>query len=227
MKYTVLLFDADNTLFDYDIAEFTALENTFTAFAIKFTPAVQNTYKQINDQLWLDLEAGLVTKDALKVIRFTQTLAELGITADAEAMSRRYTTELGKGTQLLDGAKDFVATIAAKQPLYILTNGIHEVQESRIGNSAIAPYIAKVYTSEGIGFTKPHVGFFEHVFADLGCEDMSEVIMVGDSLSADIQGATNAGITSCWFNPKKLLNTTGIQPTYEVSTFTELLALLV
>lgn len=51
--------------------------------------------------------------------------------------------------------------------------------------------------------------------------------MIGDSLTADIQGANNAGIDSVWYNPDQTTNTSTIQPTYTVSTYQELLALLV
>ena len=44
--------------------------------------------------------------------------------------------------------------------------------------------------------------FFDKVFAEIGPIEPSEVIIVGDSLTSDIRGGNNAGILTCWYNPK-------------------------
>ncbi|CAN2924183.1 hypothetical protein SDNOR2018_01079 [Streptococcus dysgalactiae] len=50
-----------------------------------------------------------------------------------------------------------------------------------------------------------------------------QAVMIGDSLSADIQGGINAGIDTLWYNPKHLLNNSPVHPTYEVSDYKALL----
>lgn len=50
--------------------------------------------------------------------------------------------------------------------------------------------------------------------------------MIGDSLTADIQGGNNAGIDSIWFNPKCLVNETPAIPTYQVKNYQEILTIL-
>ena len=47
--------------------------------------------------------------------------------------------------------------------------------------------------------------------------------MIGDSLTADIQGGNNAGIDTIWYNPHDLENPTQAQPTYEVHSYKDLL----
>ena len=49
--------------------------------------------------------------------------------------------------------------------------------------------------------------------------------MIGDSLTADIQGGNNAGIDSIWFNPKGLVNETPAVPTYQVKNYQEILTI--
>ena len=54
----------------------------------------------------------------------------------------------------------------------------------------------------------------------------NEVLMIGDSLSSDIQGGTNFEIDTCWYNPNKVENKTSLKPTYEVCSLKELKNLL-
>jgi putative hydrolase of the HAD superfamily len=51
-------------------------------------------------------------------------------------------------------------------------------------------------------------------------------MMVGDSLTSDIQGGINAGIPACWVNVFGKENTTAIRPDHEIASLTELEALL-
>ncbi|MDR3200488.1 MAG: HAD hydrolase-like protein, partial [Spirochaetales bacterium] len=65
---------------------------------------------------------------------------------------------------------------------------------------------------------------------DAGHTDKNTTLIIGDSLSSDIQGGINFGIDTCWFNPQRkgigeppIL---GIKPTYEIRRLTELLGIL-
>lgn len=63
---------------------------------------------------------------------------------------------------------------------------------------------------------------FEHALNNINHTDKSNVLIVGDSLTSDIQGGINFGIDTCWFNPNKIVNKTGIKPTYEISNLMDL-----
>lgn len=49
------------------------------------------------------------------------------------------------------------------------------------------------------------------------------VLIVGDSLTSDIQGGADYGIHTCWFNPNRKENKLGIKPTYEIQALLDLL----
>ena len=53
-----------------------------------------------------------------------------------------------------------------------------------------------------------------------------QALMIGDSLTADIAGGNAAGIDTVWYNPNHKENTSLAVPTYEVSDYQELLAIL-
>lgn len=80
----------------------------------------------------------------------------------------------------------------------------------------------QVIISEEVGCQKPHPGIFDYAFTNLAISNKSKVLMVGDSLTSDIQGGNKYGIDTCWFNPSRKTNTSGIQPTYEITSLMEL-----
>ena len=51
-------------------------------------------------------------------------------------------------------------------------------------------------------------------------------MIVGDSLTSDMQGGNNAGIVCCWYNPKKVPNTKNLKIDYEIENLNEIKALI-
>lgn len=76
--------------------------------------------------------------------------------------------------------------------------------------------------SEEVKVSKPNPKIFEHALNNMNHIDKRNVLMVGDSLTSDIQGGINFGIDTCWFNPNKIVNRTDIKPTYEISNLMKL-----
>ena len=103
----------------------------------------------------------------------------------------------------------------------ILTNGFKDVQLARIGGSVLKNSFEAIITSEEAGYQKPQAEIFEYTFNKLQIADKSRVLMIGDSLSSDIQGGNNFGIDTCWFNPQHKINSTTAQPTYEIQNWHE------
>lgn len=231
MTYTHLLFDADDTLFDYPKAENHALSLTLTEAGIPCTDDVMQAYQTINQQLWRDLEQGLVTQATLRTERFARLVKELGITprSQVEEISERYLEVLGEGTFLLEGATELCRELQeAGFHLAIITNGIKKVQESRIAGSALAQMFEAIIVSEDTGYSKPHPGIFDYAFEALRLRpaDKSRVLIVGDSLTSDIKGGLNYGIDTCWYNPNDRPNTLNQQPTYEIRHLAEVKTLV-
>ena len=73
-KYKWLLFDADNTLWDFSAAEASALERTLTSRDIEWSNEVLREYRLINHRAWSDYEAGTLPKSQLRTIRFQRLL---------------------------------------------------------------------------------------------------------------------------------------------------------
>jgi 2-haloacid dehalogenase len=223
--YTWLLFDADGTLFDYDQAEATALENTFAQFEVPFAPGLVAIYSRINAELWRALEQGQITQAALATRRF-ELLFETLHRALPPQFSFAYLDHLGQCAVLMDGAEAVLKALRPHYHVAILTNGLQAVQRSRMARSVIRGYIDELIISEEIGVAKPEAGFFDVAFERMGRPEKTSALMIGDSLTSDMRGASRYGLDTCWFNPKQLPAPPDLALTYEITALRELETLL-
>ncbi|MBQ3063263.1 MAG: YjjG family noncanonical pyrimidine nucleotidase [Clostridia bacterium] len=225
-RYKTVLFDADNTLFDFSRAELSAIAETLALFGIAPTAEHCARYSRINDEMWKRLERGEITKEALRVVRFVAFLEEIGARADVNAMADAYLTRLSVQTYTIAGATALVQMLAADCRLYIITNGIACVQKRRFAASPFVPYFKGLFISEEIGFEKPHPAFFAAVAAKIPDFDAKATLVVGDSLSSDMAGGVAAGLDTCWYNPKNTPNSKNLPITYTVRTLEEVLSVV-
>lgn len=73
---------------------------------------------------------------------------------------------------------------------------------------------------------KPDKKIFEYAMNYFEISDKKTVIMIGDSLEADIKGGQNAGIDTCWVNIRNAVNGSEITPKYEVNKLEGLFEIL-
>ncbi len=225
-KYTWLLFDADDTLFDFGQAEAGALRLTFEHLGVRFDPAYLPMYQRINRQIWQDFERGKISAEALRIKRFQLLFEAIGVSVDAERFSAAYLPNLATQSELTEGALEVVQTLHGKYRLAIITNGLRDVQRPRLARSAIRDYIADMVISEEVGAVKPEKAIFDAAFQRMGQPDKDEVLLIGDSLTSDIAGGSAYGIDTCWFNPDGKARHDGLVITFEIRYLTELLGIL-
>lgn len=223
--YKQLIFDADDTLFDFQTAEKIALEMTLKEFEVGYSLELHQHYKRISKRLWDDLELGLVTQETLKYKRFEELFEIMTLKQDVNSVAHRYLENLSGQGILLEGALELVQELSKEYDLYLLTNGITTVQKGRFQHSPIMGYLKGFIISEEAGVNKPDVKIFEFLNEKYGPFEKSEMLMIGDSLSSDIQGGINYGIDTCWFNPKEMASEV-LVPTYEVQSLEALRELL-
>ncbi len=204
MFFDTILLDADNTIFDFDQCEHTALRETLAGAGLPFDDDIAKSYSSINDALWKKLEQGMVTTDELRVRRFSELIEKCFSKMkmpDPQTLSEAFVSSLSRQTILIENTESYMSELYRHCEIYIITNGIAEVQRSRFDKSTIKQYVKKVYISGEIGAKKPDSRFFDIVLADIPQKDKSRIIVVGDSLSSDMQGGKNAGLTTCLFDP--------------------------
>ena len=224
MSYTWLLFDADDTLFDYPLAEGKALRSTFEHFGQVYRSEYLRIYQIFNRQVWAEFERGATTALELRLKRFRLLFDEIGISLNLQDFSQRYLENLAHTSDLFPGTAELLQTLTGRYHIALVTNGLKEVQRLRLENSAIRPFIEKIFISEEIGVAKPAAGFFEAVFQEIGLPLKNQVLIIGDSVTSDMQGGINYGIDTCWFNPAG--KTTALPLTYIIRTLGQLLEIL-
>ena len=224
--YPWLWFDADGTLFDYNRAEATALKQTFHSLSLPFEEEYLGIYQQINQGLWQALERQEITQAALRYRRFELLMEAIQMTGSPEQMSSAYVEQLGICADLIDGAYEVLQSLYGKSQIAIVTNGLQAVQRSRLAHSRIREFITELIISEEIGAAKPQAAFFDAAFARTGHPQKSDVLIIGDSLTSDIQGGVDYGIDTCWYNPAEETKPDGLKITYEIVDLSELLEIL-
>lgn len=224
MAYSWLFFDADGTLFDFDLAEKLALSCLLQDLGQPLTDDAYQCYQQINKALWEAFERGGVTQAHIKTKRFELWLGTLNIQADIDQVSRTYLTYLSQQGVLLGHALDIIQTLAKNYKMLLLTNGLKEVQRPRFNASILKPYMTDIIVSGEVGFAKPDPRIFDAAFEKIGNPDKREVLMIGDSLSADIQGGLSYGLDTCWYNPNGA--SSSLRITHTIRDLRELITIL-
>lgn len=224
MKYKVLLFDADDTLFDYEKAEYSALEMTFNNFNLDYDSNFHlSKYKEVNHEIWSELERKKITPDELKTERFRRLFNLLSIqNIDPIKFGNNYLINLSKGHYLIPFANETIKELHNNFTMAIVTNGLREVQRPRFYNSGISEYFKEIIISDEIGIAKPDSRIFEYALKQLNHTHKQSVLMIGDKLNSDIIGGNNYGIDTCWVNLAGTTNSTNIDPTYEIDSISKI-----
>lgn len=229
MKYSTILFDLDNTLWDFDLAEKLALSDFFLKKGLskdKLNEYIQN-YKIINKKLWEKLEKSKITRSELLNSRFYDFFKTLDIQVDGEQYSKEYEKIIGLHGETIEGAYEFLENLKENgYRLYAVTNGIYNIQVNRLKNSSITKFFEDIFISEKIGFVKPDIRFFKNVEDNIVNFDKEKTILIGDSLTADIKGANIYGIDSIWYNPHNKDLISDVFPKYIVKNYNEILNIL-
>lgn len=227
MSYKFLLFDLDDTLFDFDAAEDTALSVMFEQIGITLTADLKAHYSRFNQHLWEMYEQSKITRAELLRVRFKQFFEQMALDDRGRDVDKLYRESLAQQHQLLPQSKKLLESLSKRYRIFAVTNGIAKTQIKRLREAKIAHYFDGVFISEWIGHQKPQRAFFDYTFAHIKNFDQSRALLIGDSLSADILGGQNARIDTVWFNPHRQNNQTAIRPTYQINTLMDLDQLLI
>ena len=222
MKYDLFLFDLDDTLLDFRASEKLSFERSLGSLSVSNHEELFRSYQTENRKLWQLFEEGKTTKDELKVERFRKTFELHGIDIDPKIASYRYLEALPETVVLIDHAVELLEWLSGHGEIGIVTNGIHHTQTQRIKNSPLKSFISFVSVSEECGYAKPDIRFFEYSSTLAKKFQKERSIVIGDRWEADILGAHQFGVDSCWFNPDEKKRPGDPAPSFEIRHLSEM-----
>lgn len=221
MIKTVFL-DVDNTLLDFDECSRQSMKLAFQDFHLDYHESMFDVFCQINELLWQQIEKGQLDKEGLYQVRWQMIFQELKIDCDSIKFEKDFLKYLGEISIPIDGAMELLQYLSSRYTLCIVSNAPYFQQIKRLQKIHLLTYIDHIFISEQIGFSKPSCEFFDACFMQLPSLKKEETIIIGDSLSADIKGGINYGISTCWYNHKHQLEPCDLKIDYIVETLLEI-----
>ena len=226
--FKVILWDIDGTLLNFLRAEHAAIRKCFEIFNLgECTDEMIARYSLINKKYWERLERGEISKQEVLEERFKEFFIQENIPTECVVdFNKEYQIRLGDTIFFNDNGYELVKALKGRVKQYAVTNGTKVAQDRKLDRSGLKELFDGVFISEDIGIEKPNVGFFDYVWTQIGEYDKDEVMIVGDSLTSDMQGGNNAGIVCCWYNPGLLTNEKGLMIDHEITDLQQLRELL-
>ena len=218
MKYQWILFDADETLFHFDA--FRGLQLMFSRHNVTFTNTDFERYEAINKPLWIDYQNGKISATELQNIRFESWAVTLSLST--EQLNHDFLMAMADICTPLTGAKSLLDALKPHTKLGLITNGFTALQDIRLQRTGFKDFFDVLVISEQVGVAKPDIRIFDYACQKMSMTQRQNILMVGDNPHSDILGGINAGMDTCWLNVEKKPRPEGINPTYTVSSLTEL-----
>jgi len=202
-----VLLDLDNTLLDFHLCARQAMQQGFAQVGLLYSEEKFETFTQINNMLWRQIEEGTLTKAELHRVRWQIIFEALGIVYDGEAFEHIFFENLCRSNVKIPGADALLEHLSRKKYLLAAaSNAAMHQQTGRLERAGLLRYFSHIFVSEELGAQKPQKAFFDSCFSAL-CTDLpdlkpSEMILIGDSLTADVAGGHAWGMQTIWFCPQ-------------------------
>lgn len=210
MKYKHIFFDLDHTLWDFDKNAEETIYELFVTYkldhlGVRSADSFIETYTRNNHLLWAQYHVGKITKQQLRETRFKKTFVEMGVDENLipTSFEEDYVRICPTKTNLFPYAYDILSYLKEKYHLHLISNGFKESTQCKLANTGLENYFENIIISEIVGVNKPDKAIFQHAL-DLAKGQVSESVMIGDSIEADIRGAVNFGMDAIFFNPNKI-----------------------
>lgn len=220
-----IFIDVDNTLLDFDACANKSIELACAKFGVPYTTRLVDVFHPINLDLWHRLERKEITKEQLFQVRFNKVFEVLGIDCDGHAFEDAFHKSLFETAIKIDGAEHLLKYLHSKFKVYVASNATLAQQQNRLKNADLLKYIDGIFVSEEIGYPKPQKAFFDACFAALPQADAKDTLMIGDSVSADINGAREYGMKTLWYNHRHE-STDGVKCDFVVDNLLQIIRLI-
>lgn len=221
---TKFCFDCDDTLYDSQASFRKSIDKIGLNINMDLS-AFFKIYRKMGDRIFELEHNHIITTDDVGIYRIYAACKELGIplsleqAADFQDNYKYFQNHITMHPIL----HKFFSTTSSE--IAILTNGQEEYQKKKVRTLGMYDYIddSSVYSSEGIGYSKPDIQAFQTLAYKFN-SDVSEWYYIGDNYVKDMEGAKNAGMHTIHMNRHH--NDEGPMSDYVVYSEEELVSLL-
>ena len=203
-----LLIDFDDTLMDYKLNERKALEKLFTSIDLpnKLLSQAIKDYTAFNKSYWKLFNLKKIPIEDARHGGWEDFIKKYDLDNTSKNLNSRFLEFLVQTTSIDSKVIEVLTNLKnLGTHLIIITNGVHVTQSRRLENSGILSIIDTFFTSESVGFAKPHPKMFldsKKFLESIDCPT-NDIWVVGDSFESDIKGAFHAGYNTCWITNDK------------------------
>ena len=202
MFYKNIIFDLDNTLYNYNLCHNNAINKVFSFISNEKNcniDLVKESYNEV-DKTHKALTINTASSHN-KYIKIKQLLDKYNMTNYPE-LHNLYWTTFFLNMKPFEGVIDFIKWNKSLDiNIGVLTDYETEYQIEKLKRLDLYKYIDCIVTSEEIGCEKPSVHSFNYVLMKMSA-NREETVMIGDSFEKDINGAKQTGIYSYHFCKK-------------------------
>ncbi|MEU5428452.1 HAD family hydrolase [Streptomyces sp. NPDC020799] len=150
-----------------------------------------------------------------------------GLGPSAEAMHDQYVQRM---PELVEPDPEVQALLAGLREerwrLGVVTNGLAQNQMRKVMRAELYDLVDEVVISGAVGVHKPDERIFHHATDQLGVAPGPHVVMIGDNLQDDIEGARLAGLTTVWISHGRPLTRPGPRPQHTARTLAKAVEML-
>ncbi|MEU6404454.1 HAD family hydrolase [Streptomyces sp. NPDC046985] len=204
MAVSAVLWDVDDTLFDYTAADRAGMREHLLAERLLdgYASAEEalTCWRRITDAQWARFAAGQASFEGQRLDRVRVFLGRPDLTdAEARAWFDRYLGHYEAAWALFPDVLPVLDALAPRYRRAVLSNSSLHVQERKLRVLGVRDRFEAVLCAAELGVSKPSPGAF-HAACDALELAPHEVAYVGDHPEIDGRGAAEAGLLSVWID---------------------------
>ncbi|MGW2569932.1 HAD family hydrolase [Streptomyces sp. NPDC001537] len=203
MSIRAVVWDVDDTLFDYTSADREGMRSHLSAEGLLTgdeTPEqALARWREITDRQWARFSAGELSFEEQRRERIRAFLGTPLGAAEADAWFERYMTHYEAAWALFPDVLPALDALAASHRHAVLSNSSLTVQDRKLRTLGVHDRFEVILCAAELGVSKPEAGAFL-----AACEALElaphQVAYVGDHPEIDGRGAADAGLLSVWID---------------------------
>ncbi|QOV35316.1 HAD family hydrolase [Streptomyces ferrugineus] len=203
MSIRAVVWDVDDTLFDYTGADRSGMRGHLTAEGLlagyDSVEQAITRWREITDAQWARFSAGAVTFEGQRRDRVRVFLGEELSDAEADAWFQRYIAHYETAWALFPDVLPVLDALAASHRHAVLSNSSIHVQDHKLRVLGVHERFEAILCAAELGVSKPEAGAFHAACAALELAP-HQVAYVGDHPEIDGRGAADAGLLSVWID---------------------------